>query len=172
MQKHLFIIILSIIAVALAGCREELDAPLQLDVIENTAPDITDVRYFSSDMGPGWHEKEYHIHTDFSTCELKLQCNNCNLIQIETALTKPYVPPTGGNSSTEATPDETGIHVTLSEGNIITIKFTELEPQDNPYGYFGTVTVYGIVNRENKKTIINIARQNPLLLENLQATAD
>lgn len=171
MQKHLFTVILSIIAVALAGCSEEVDAPLQLDVIENTAPDITDVRYFSPSMGPGWHEKEYHVYTDFSACELKLQCNNCNLIQIETALTKPYVPPTGGNSSTEATPDETGIHVTLSEGNIITVRFTELEPQDNPYGYFGTVTVYGIVNRENKKTIINIARRNPNL-DNLQPTAE
>ena len=170
-MKHSLFIILSVIVVALAGCSEEVDAPLQLDVIENTAPDITDVRYFSPSIGLGWHEKEYHVYTDFAACELKLQCNNCNLIQIETALSKPYVPPTGGNSSTEATPDETGIHVTLSEGNIITIRFTELEPQDNPYGYFGTVTVYGIVNRENKKTIIKIARRNPRL-DNLQSTAD
>lgn len=170
-MKHSLFIILSLIVVAIAGCSEEVDAPLQLDVIENTAPDITDVRYFSPSIGLGWHEKEYHVYTDFSACELKLQCNNCNLIQIETALSKPYVPPTGGNSSTEATPDETGIHVTLSEGNIITVRFTELEPQDNPYGYFGTVTVYGIVNRENKKTIISIARRNPRL-DNLQSTAD
>lgn len=170
-MKHSLFIILSVIVVALAGCSEEVDAPLQLDVIENTAPDITRIRYFSPSIGLGWHEKEYHVYTDFAACELKLQCNNCNLVQIETALTKPYVPPTGGNSSTEATPDETGIHVTLSEGNIITIQFTELEPQDNPYGYFGTVTVYGIVNRENKKTIINIARRNPRL-DNLQSTAD
>lgn len=170
MQKHLFTVILSIIAVALAGCHKEADAPLQLDVIENTAPDITNIGYYAN-PGPGLQYKEYYVYTDFSACELKLQCNNCNLIQIETALTKPYVPPTGGNSSTEATPDETGIHVTLSEGNIITIKFTELEPQDNPYGYFGTVNVYGIVNRENKKTIINIARRNPNL-DNLQSTAE
>jgi len=163
MKQSLFFAILSVLALLLAGCREEVDAPLQLDVIENTAPDITKVDYSTSVLGPGRHEKEYQITTDFSASELKMQCNNCRQLQVETALRKPYVPETGGSTTTDATAEETGIYVSVDNGNVITIKFTQLDPENNSYGYYCTVKVHGKINGESKTTTINIGRRNPIL---------
>lgn len=162
MKKRLSLIPLLIFMLALAGCHEEVDAPLQFDVIENTAPDVTTIRYFAN-PGPGTQQKDYYVYTDFSACELRLKCTNCDRLQIETSLTKPYVPETGGTITVEATPEETGIHVSLSESDVVTIRFTELEANENPYGFFGTVEAYGKVNGEDSKTVIYIARRNPRL---------
>lgn len=165
MKQSLFIIILSVFALLLTSCREEVDAPLQLDVTENTAPDVTKVGYDTSVLGPGRHEKEYQITTDFSASELKMQCNNCKQLQIETALRKPYVPETGGSTTIEATAEETGIYVSVAEGNIITIRFAQLDPENSSYGYYGTVKVHGKIKGETKTTTINIGRRNPRLDE-------
>lgn len=139
-----------------------MDAPLQLDVTENTAPDITKVGYDTSVLGPGRHEKEYQVSTDFSDCELKMQCNNCKQLQVETALRKPYVPETGGSTTIEATAEETGIYVSVAEGNGIAIRFAQLDPEKSSYG---TVKVHGKIKGETKTTTINIGRRNPRLDE-------
>lgn len=160
MKNYLLFIILSLFAVVIGGCDEEKDAPLQFEVIENSSPDITKIDYYSPNLGPFVREKEYFVKTDFSSSEVKLQCNNCSLITIDTKLKKPYASETGGSTTIDATPEETGIDVALSEGNVITVKFTQLETLNNPYGYYGTVTVFGKVGRKDEKTVINLSRRN------------
>lgn len=159
MKNYLFFIILSLFAVVIGGCDEEKDAPLQFEVIENSSPDITKIDYYSPNLGPFVREKEYFVKTDFSSSEVKLQCNNCGQITIDTKLEKPHTAETGGDTMIEATPEETGIYVSLSDGNVITVNFRQLD-LDNPYGYYGTVTVFGKVDGKEEKALINLSRRN------------
>lgn len=164
MKNYLFFIILSLFAVVIGGCDEEKDAPLQFEVIENSSPDITKMDYYSP--GAFAREKEYFVKTDFSSSEVKLQCNNCGQITIDTKLEKPHTAETGGDTMIEATLEETGIYVSLSDGNVITVNFRQLD-LDNPYGYYGTVTVFGKVDGKEEKALINLSRRNNQLDINL-----
>lgn len=106
----------------LAGC-DEKEAPLQFEVMINTSPEATDIRYYCPDLGPFRGDKEYFVVTDFSASEVKFQCTNAGPIHIETSLEA------GGNISTDVTPEEAGIFVTLERGNVIAIRFEELESE-------------------------------------------
>lgn len=146
---------------------EDDEAPLQFDVIDNSAPDVTSVSYYCPDMGPFGGVMEYFVRTDFSESSVKLYCNNCGRdgIRIETSLSKPCVLENGGSSSCEATPEETGIYVSLSDANTITVNFAGIDREDLAYAYYGTITAYGKVNRKDVKTQINISRSNLKLPE-------
>lgn len=156
-MKKLFLFLL--FALSFCACEEEKEAPLLFDVIENTLPDITYIGYYSP-RADGGGEKWYHVLTDFSENEVKLKCNNCDRTHISCSYQKPYVREDGGSSETEATPEETGIYVSLSEDNVITIRFAELETENNTYGYYGTIYASGKVGGEEKQTIIKLARRN------------
>lgn len=146
--------------ILLYACGEEEEAPVQFDTVENTAPETTKVRYYCPSVYGG--EKEYFVSTDFSECLLKLRCSNCRNIDIACELRKPYVPETGGNTTTAATSEETGIYVSLSDAGVITIRFTALNPDYSPYGYFGTIKATDRTDRK-RTTTINLARRNPNL---------
>lgn len=161
MKKYLLLLMVSVLSIA-SSC-EEKDAQLKVDVIENSSPDITHMGYFSPTIGFGY--KEYHIYTDFSASELKLRCKKCGRIDMDIELRKPHTSEAGGDTSIEATPEETGIYVALSEGNVITVKFARLEISDAPYGYYGTVRIYGRIGGKDKQTTININRRNNSLDE-------
>lgn len=141
-------------------CEDE-EAPLQFDVVENTAPDVTSLAYYCPDMGPFGGEKEYFISTDFSESRVKLYCNNCNRsgISIDAQFQKPCVLEGGGSSTCEATPQETGIYVSLSDGDMITVQFADISSEESMYACYGTITVHGKVNRNDVTTRINISRR-------------
>jgi len=144
----------------LSACEEE-EAPLQFDMIENSDPDAIRLRYFCPTMGPFPGYKEYYVYTDFTAGEIRLQCNNCQQIKIETNFSKPCVLEGGGNSSTEATAEETGIFVTLEKGNQITIRFADRSGDAAlTYGYFGAIKAFGKVGGKDESTTINLARSN------------
>ncbi len=161
-MRHLSRLIGCLLSILLFSSCEEGEAPLMFDEIDNTAPSVTTFSYHG--YGPFTGNKQYFVDTDFTESEIKLQCNNCSSIAIETRLEKPCVLDTGGSSTTVATPDETGIYVTLAEGNVITVRFTPLNPDLSDYGYYGTVTAIGKVDGKQQHTIINLHRTNPNLL--------
>ncbi len=152
---------------SLSRCDKEEDAPLQLDVIENTS-DNTRIYYYAqpTNIFGGIRVKDYHIHTDFEESVLKLQCTNCRNIRIETSQSKPWVDEEYGYStSTEATPEETGIYISVTDNNVLDIHFKYLDPYDNLYGYYATVKVFGKIDGADKYTEVFISRQSPLLLQ-------
>lgn len=157
------ILIWALLSVLLCACHEETEASLQFDVIENSTPETTRIRYFAN-PGPGCIEKEYYVYTDFSESELKLKCNNSNKIKTSCRLKKPYASE-NGDTTIEATPEETGIYVTLSENNIITVRFAQLSSENTPYGYYGTIIATDYNGGEERQTVINISRRNPSLDE-------
>ena len=155
---------------SVSSCDKEEDAPLQLDEIENSSEE-TKIYYYAQPayIFGGIRVKDYHVHTDFDESVLKLQCTNCRNIRIETYLSKPWVDEEYGYStSAEATPEETGIFITVSDNNVLDIRFKYLDPYNNPYGYYATVKVYGKIDGVDKYTELYISRQNPLLLENIK----
>lgn len=156
------ILICALFSVLLCACHEEAEAPLQFDVIENSTPETTRIRYFAN-PGPGCMEKEYYVYTDFSESELKLKCNNSNKIKTACRLKKPYASENGGTTTIEATPEETGIYVTLSDDNIITVRFAQLSSESTPYGYYGTIIATDHNGGAERQTVINISRRNPSL---------
>ena len=112
--------------------------------------------------------KEYYVYTDFDESLVRMQCTNCRNIRIETSLSKPHVDEEYGYStSIEATAEETGIFISVSDNNVIVINFKSLDSYDNPYGYYATVKVYGKIDGVDKYTTVYISRRNPLLSGNL-----
>lgn len=164
-NSTLRLIVCLVVVMFLSGCDAE-EAPLQFDVIENTSPETTKLEYHAQ-AGPFPGVNEYYIHTNYSASEVKLHCNNCKHLVIDTYLDKPYAPESGGTTSTEATPEESGIYVTLSEGNTVTVTFTPLIPLESAYGYYGKITATGKIGGKEVQTVINIHRRNPLIMEGL-----
>ncbi len=154
---------------SLSRCDKEEDAPLQLDIIENTSDET---RMYYNAQPPtifgGIRVKEYSIHTGFDESVLKLQCTNCRNIRIEVTQSKPWVDEEHGYStSTEATPEETGIYISVTDNNVLDIHFKYLDPYDNSFGYYANVKVFGKIDGVDKYTEVFISRHSPLLLENL-----
>ncbi|MBO5268984.1 MAG: hypothetical protein J6B13_09540 [Muribaculaceae bacterium] len=145
-----------LLPLSLCGCEDE-EAPLLFDTIENTSPDVTSVQYYApSAYGNG--EKEYYVVTDFSESGLKLECSNCDNIEISCELRKFYSPESGGTTTTAATAEETGIYVSLTDGNIIAIRFAEPGAVNGAGSYFGTIYARDKAGGGDRRTIINIAR--------------
>lgn len=151
------IIICLAIAFSFAGCDDE-EAPLQFKLIANTAPGITHLDYYNPDLGPFGGVKEYFLRTNFTESQAKLQCTNCKNIRIETSFTRPFVPETGGSTSTVSTAEETGMHISLDEGGVIVIDFTELSLEDSCYAYYAVIKAYGSVDGKEQVTTINLTR--------------
>lgn len=144
------------LTLSLWGCGEE-EAPLLFDTIANTSPDVTSVQYYSpSAYGNG--EKEYYVVTDFSESGLKLQCSNCDNIEISCEQRKFYSPESGGTTTTTATEEETGIYVSLTDGNVIAIRFAAPAAVNGADSYFGTIYARDKADRKDRQTKINIVR--------------
>lgn len=158
-MKRLGTLLCTLCALLLCACDEEKEAPLLFDVIANSAPETTTIGYFSPSATGG--VKEYHVYTDFGASELKLQCANCRDIAITCQYRKPCVLEGGGSSSTEATAEEAGMDVYLSESNVITVRFDSLATADNLYGYYGTIRVSRKSRgKDEQTTVINLNRRN------------
>lgn len=148
--------VLLLLLVALCSCHEEKEAELLFDMIANSAPATTTMRYFAN-PGPGTQEKEYHIYTDFSASRIELECTNSASIDVTYYFRKPATSEYG-DITVEATPEEAGIDINVSDGNIIRIDFAQLATYDTPYGYYGYITAQGNTGGKDCQTIINLAR--------------
>ncbi len=147
MKKILLFLTITVFSIILVSC-EEPEAPLQFDIIENSDEDANYISYHSTGVTPFPGTKQYHIFTKVYSGEIKLECNNCNDIEIETSFS---------DSFGEATAEETGIFVTLENGNIITIRLAE-KSFDIAMGYYCTIKVFGKVRKNMESTTININR--------------
>lgn len=156
-MKKLFLFLLPLLSLVFSSCEEEKEAPLLFDVIENTSPEMTYIGYYSPFAYGG--EKWYHVMTDFSENDVKLKCTNCNILGIRCEFTKPQVKD-HAEISVEATPEETGMDVSLSDDNVITIHFSELDKETSCYSYYGKIYVRGKIGGEDKETIIKLARSH------------
>lgn len=156
MKINFLSLIVAILSLSLTSCDEE-EAPLQFDTIENSDPENITLNYYCPDLGPIRGYKEYFITATFNAGEIRMKCNNCHRIEIETSFSKPCILEGGGNSLTKSTSEETGIIITLEKDNILNISFADRNSAEY-YGLFGKIIAFGKVGGNDEQTIINISR--------------